>query len=105
MHVEVRHLGGTGPLEHAPSLRVRLGGASPIRADRRPGGRWVLQRPRGQRGAGGGTGSCLEETPAVHFPARTGLFHVAILPVVSARLPYARDRTVVNSHDVMGRLL
>jgi len=25
--------------------------------------------------------------------------------VVSARLPYARNRAVVNSHDVVGRLL
>ncbi len=95
VHVEVRHLRGPRPLEHAPALGVRLGGARLV-GRRGLGRRRVLQRPRGQRGAGGRPRGCLEKPPAIHLAAETGLVHVASLLWDGARLPYAGGGVVVN---------
>src|SRR5207244_13188831 len=102
VHIEVRHLRGPSPLEHAPALGARLGGAIPIGAHRRPSRRRALQRPRGQRGTGARPRGRLEEPPAIHLAAETGLIHVASLLWVGARLPYAGGYVVVNRSTGLG---
>src|SRR6185503_13068206 len=96
MHVEVRHLSGPRPLEHAPALGTGLGGAGSVRANRRPTGRGVPERPRGQRRARGRAGRGLEETPAIHLVAGTDLFHLASPPCGWRADTVHGEHTVVN---------
>ena len=87
-----------GPAHLSTPPRLGFGSAARARSERTAAsaGRRVLQRPRGQRGAGGRSGCGLEETPAIHLAAETGLVHVANPPLGWHAATLRARPTVVN---------
>src|SRR6266404_3834270 len=74
-----------GPAHLSTPPRLGFGSAARARSERTAAFAGA-GRPRGR----------LEEPPAIHRSAETGLVHVASLLWVGARLPYARGHAVVN---------